>query len=1746
MTKQYFQAILFLLFCLALPLTVAAQTVNIPDANLRAVVEKALGKASGNTITVSDIAKLTSLKASNLNISDLTGLEGATNLTELWLGGNNISDLSPVSGLTNLRRLYLNYNSISDISLVAGLTNLTDLQLQGNGILDISPVAGLTNLRDLWFPDNGISDISPVAGLTDLTGLILYGNNISDLSPVSGLTNLTSLYLGNNSISDISPVSGLTKLTDLWFPNNGISDLSPVSGLINLRYLNLRNNNISDISPLVANTGLGSGDTVDLRNNYLLSIDHTSIKTHIPTLQSRGVGVHFRDLTHVNIGEPPTVRLIYFLPNDRPYQADVVQRLKTEIRVVQDFYATEMQAHGYGNITFRVETDPQGEPMVHRVDGEHPDSHHIGKSSLELYGIMLNEVSQQFNVEENIYAVVFDRSRGFASRGGRRGKYGGGALVDNNTAWRTLAHELGHAFGLQHNFRRNDKSIMSYVGRRDRLSACSAEYLSVHPYFNPNVHPEDTAPTVKLISPRIYPAEAKNVPIKLKVSDAEGLHQVILFVTTQTLWLTAGFLEVKACQGLGGETDTIVEFDYDGITPSDSLTSLSTPTQHPITIEAIDVNGNTRRYSFNLESDSPESYIVDDPWDLYSGINLEGRSLASVLSERPDIRRLVGLGLEQQNISDLVEIVSALSGMPNLKRLDLLGNLIADLSPMVSLTNLTELRLGQNNISDISVLSSLTNLTELRLSSNNISDLSALSGLTNLTTLNLGGNNISDLSPVSSLNHLTWLELGGNSISDLSPVSGLTNLTDLWLSYNNISDLSPISGLTNLIALGLSYNNISDLSALSGLNHLERLDLRGNLISDISVLAGLHRLKNLYVRANPLSYTSIYTYIPALQARGVQVTFNERIPRVVKRSGDQHIAPAASLPIVVEVQDSRGARFEGVPVTFTLTAGSGTLSITATTTDRNGQAESTLTLGADLGTRTVEVSVAEIEEPVTFTIVGKEGVIIPDSNLRAKIGAALGKTSEDQISPSEIATLTFLQAQHVGISNLTGLEYATNLTELYLRYNNNISDISPVSGLTKLTYLYLGRNNISDLSPMVSLTNLTELRLGQNNISDLSPLSGLTKLTKLYLSGNSISDLSPVSGLTKLTDLSLNDNNISDISVLSGLTKLTRLYLSGNSISNLSPVSGLTKLTLLDLNDNSISDLSPLAANTGLGSGDRVHVRNNSLSYISINTHIPTLQSKGVTVEFDNRTPTTSLKISGDDQQAAPGASLARPLVVGVQDQRGHAFAGVPVTFAVTAGSGTLSTTTTTTDANGRAESTLTLGSGAVTNTVNVSVEGVSETVTFTAIARIEFDLPVPAGISLIHVPLKVTAVDGVEKTITSIADLYDALGGASKVNFLITHDSKTQEWHSYFGTADTGTVVDRTLTDDMGIIAGTIAPGSVRLTGSPLGTDGSSTITLNQGLNLVGLPLRDSRITRVSDLFALEGVGGNVPVIILTDGGDFKAVGRAGDDGDIRVTGGQSFILTAQAAATVAISGDGWYNISGTAAAPLVGNVDLHSTGIQVTDTTPVLALRGSIVDGGTGVNKTGFRVTVKNLSTPVVNREPTSRSAVATVTGAEGVGYQLTIVDIETGRAAMIGDILEVAAQSTNPFIGVHPLRYTVTAKDVKRSLIKLPALATYEIPTETELLANYPNPFNPETWIPYRLAEDAFVTLTIYGLGGRVVRTLDVGHRTAAAYENRSKAIYWDGRNGLGERVASGVYFYHLSAGDYSATRRMVILK
>ena len=299
---------------------------------------------------------LISLNLSYNIISDITPISGLTNLTSLNLSYNIISDITPISGLTNLTSLRLHDNFFSDISPLSGLTRLELLSLYDITIRDRSFLSRLSNLSEAYIPDanlraaikttlgkasdetitgfemaflseleapnsnisdltglelatnltlldlgymavdgfvrnsNSISDLSPLSNLTGLRTLDLYNTDISDITLLSDLTSLEGLILSSNDISDVSALSGLTSLRYLYLYNTSISDVSALSGLTKLELLYLRNNSISDLSPLVANTGLGRGDEINVTKNPLSA---TSINTHIPALQGRGVNVLF-------------------------------------------------------------------------------------------------------------------------------------------------------------------------------------------------------------------------------------------------------------------------------------------------------------------------------------------------------------------------------------------------------------------------------------------------------------------------------------------------------------------------------------------------------------------------------------------------------------------------------------------------------------------------------------------------------------------------------------------------------------------------------------------------------------------------------------------------------------------------------------------------------------------------------------------------------------------------------------------------------------------------------------------------------------------------------------------------------------------------------------------------------------------------------------------------------------------------------------------------------------------------------------------------------------------------------------------------------------------------------------------------------------------------------------------------------------------------------------------------------------
>ena len=1201
----------FSLLMFTLPLMARAQVVNIPDPNLRTAVESTLGKASGATITADEMATLMKLNARDTSISDLTGLEHATKLTNLRLGGNSISDILPVAGLTQLTKLSLWTNSISDISPLVGLTKLTELNLSGNSI----------------------SSIASLASLTQLTWLHLQSNSISDIAALTNLTNLTALRLDRNSISDIAALSGLTHLTEL----------------------RLDRNNITDLSPLVANTGLRNGDKVYVQGNPL---SHTSIKTHIPTLQSRGVTVEFDDTTHLNFGEPRTVRLIYFLPNDRSPQQDIDTKLDTLMRNVQQFYADEMEHHGFKGKTFTFETDVTGKTVVHRVDGQFIDSYYRQNTFRKVW----EEIREQFHTPQNIHFIAIDIGnervgRGYVETCGAGDYYGasGGHVLIPASGdcfnLKAAAHELGHAFGLQHDFR-SDTYIMSFGSNPNELSECAAEWLEAHRYFNTGQSQPhfDNPTTIQMLPALASPPYV--IRLRFEVTDPDGAHQAQLLTPATIINQDQGQLKLLGCKRLNGETNTIdIEFTTNQLKVISEY-GPEVPLSVEVILSVIDVYGNftsqtfpidittilptetastlDRNQALNIPEPVPPPFTVREAFELdpfyQQWIDVAGFPV--VASEKVNPYALKEAAwLIWQMIGHRPEILHAF--VQKRVRFVVIGHTeiptdIPDYSDEGPDFLTYRMRgLGGGGLSGhTAVSSSEENIlvypgdTGRGLSSVLIHEFAHAIHRFGLNTVDPTFNDrlqtVYDAAMekglwkgtyASSDRQEYWAETtqdwfhpkGGGSFKDntrqalkvydlgiaalLAEVYGDSEwrytppavrlhlphlqgfnpqnsptfspppeLEELYRQFrdpnsdggDNWVDLRPYD--PSLIPLlnesrtrgagsRLAYVNLTQADVLLyrvGYDGTERF--RRRVPPGYILLSGPRANKLQLIK--DLNGRNLAVFQPVEKTGRILITeaLNLITPGLSKVSGDNQTSVSGSTlanPFIIEVRDDNLSVLEGIPVTFAVTAGGGTLSVTHTMTDENGQAESTFTLGANLGTNTVEVSAVGIEQTVIFNAVAEAAVAIPDSNLRAVIEAALNKEEGAPIVPREMATLPRLKVPEAGIRNLTGLEHATNLTYLDF-WKSSVSDISPVGGLINLTHLGFAANNA---------------------ISDVSALAGLTNLTALWVNGNSISDISPLAGLTQLSHLGLGSNNISDISALAGLTNLTLLRLNYNSIS---------------------------------------------------------------------------------------------------------------------------------------------------------------------------------------------------------------------------------------------------------------------------------------------------------------------------------------------------------------------------------------------------------------------------------------------------------------------------------------------------------------------------------------------------------------------------------------------------------------------
>ena len=837
-----------------------------------------------------------------------------------------------------------------------------------------------------------------------------------------------------------------------------------------------------------------------------------------------------------------------------------------------------------------------------------------------------------------------------------------------------------------------------------------------------------------------------------------------------------------------------------------------------------------------------------------------------------------------------------------------------------------------------------------------------------------------------------------------------------------------------------------------------------------------------------------------------------------------------------------------------------------------------------------------------------DSVTILDPNLRAAIAATLGKAEGEAITSEDMLRLTRLVADNADIRDLTGLETATNLERIEFRHNA-ITDVSPLESLTQLNNIKLRDNQITDVRPLAKLTRVDWLGLEQNRITDLSPLSGLTKLQGIGISANPVEDVSPLAtltsleridawqtpiqdfsglaglrvlrwieygndksttvlpsltGLKALRRLEIHGCGISDISALADLTQLRWLELVNNAITDISPLEDLTNLTHLNLDANLISDVSPLSELSNL---NLLYLENNLISDVSPLSELPNLQ------RLDLRNNAVFDFSPLDDLEGVAIRMTGNP---GFPTNRGAHITG-PWLWAIVPGT----RLDTRTDFLARATN------GAATE-IKVATNGAKA--------------GKAVGKSVWTWHRLGTGGDNINRMTAALGwgtgrEIYDHIVYGA----VILDAPREQQTKMFVGNDDAvkvflngelvQTVLHATFDQDGSFFPVTLNKGKNVLlvaidnhghggfTGHfAFARDAEYEVFIPGPRFVLSTEATDFEI---EDTFTIElgvenmdGLSGwqadfvfNPAVLnaVEVNEGDFL---KESDEqtyfeaGTIENSSGKITGLKALRLSGDSVDGNGLlctvtFTVVGTGECRLtLENFEAGSArGILVPSIPPELSI---IVEGDKptipawDVNEDGItNVSDVILVVAALGQSPPENPR--TDINGDGVvdGKDLAIV------AAHLGEGAAGAAPFADPqSLGLTPenveevLDLLRAADDgsltFRRGIANIEALYATFVPEKTDLLPNYPNPFNPETWIPYHLAKPATVTLTIYGANGTVVRTLSLGHQPAGIYQTRSRAAYWDGKNGIGEPVASGIYFITLTANDFTTTRKMLLMK
>ena len=726
-------------------------------------------------------------------------------------------------------------------------------------------------------------------------------------------------------------------------------------------------------------------------------------------------------------------------------------------------------------------------------------------------------------------------------------------------------------------------------------------------------------------------------------------------------------------------------------------------------------------------------------------------------------------------------------------------------------------------------------------------------------------------------------------------------------------------------------------------------------------------------------------------------------------------------------------------------------------------------------------------------------VNVPDAGLRQAINEALGKTPNAPITADEMATLRELHAVSVNIQNLAGLEAAVNLERLNLN-NNLISDISPLARLTKLRRLDLEDNTISDLSPLKGVISLEDLHIGPNLVSDISPLAGLINLRHIRLHHNAITDLSPLAGLIRLETIGMSHNPLADLTPLSGLTNLHNYHGWGTPVVGLSAIAKLPKLREINVCGGEISDLSPL-----------VHAKALTELYLPGNEVSDLSPLKGLT-----RLKRLSLE-HNQISDLSPLEGLTNLTWIDFRDNQISDVSPLAALNKLTWLD--LSQNTAIRDVSPLAVlpnlTWMGLAENSSINSAQLDRFSVSTSILHSDFTNSAFPEAGPkivgpwlwvivpgAGVSNTDLLEKASKGAATEVKVATFGAAEDKPVGGSK-------------WTAHNLAAVGGDNINE-MTDALGWGSGSevydhVVYGSVTLN-SPRQQETTMLVGSDDGVKvwLNGEVVHYNPVTRgagdYQDAFPVTLKQGTNVLLVAVDNrghGGFSGFFGFANDTDYTVNPiGKNIVVKVPA-----------WDVN------MDGRTDILDLILVGQDFGKVRS-----TNTRTDVNGDGQR----NISDLVLVAQHLGE-----LTGISASPSTLAVETLRLDAALIRAWIAQAEVENDGSLA-------------FQQGIAKLQRLLASLVPETTALLMNYPNPFNPETWIPYQLAEPTTVTLHIYGVSGVLVRTLDLGHQSAGRYQDRSRAAYWDGKNEVGESVASGIYFYTLTAGDFTGTGKMLIRK